>query len=358
MNREQIFSLTLPSFLGPLMPLMQDPEVTDVLVVGHEDVSYERCGKLTRSDIQFSSPHALLALARHIAEYVDRPLDERHPSCDARLPDGSRVHIVIPPVSRSGICISIRRFRESRFTLAELVSVGMLAAQAAEFLSIAVRFKANLLISGGMGAGKSTLLGAAAGAIPASERLIVIEDTSELDFRRSGVVYLEAQPPNRDGVGGISIRGIFYLSLRMRPDRILIGEVRGSEALDLIQTMVAGHPGALATIHGSTPYDALSRLETLCAIHDTAIPLLVVRKQVAAAVNLVVQVVRTLEGLRSVISICECRGLTPAGEYQLTELFCLQAGELVWTGERPLLSDRLKRLGETPSTDLCQELFS
>src|SRR5688500_16038515 len=255
-----IYRETTRHFLGPVLPLLDDPGVSEILINGPDQIYYEKGGKLHTTDIKFPDASSLMAAARNIAEYVNRRIDDNHHSMDARLPDGSRVHVIIPPSSRRGVCISIRKFQKSSFNLPSLVERGSLTAEAAEFLELSVMLHKNTVISGGTGTGKTSMLNALSAAIPAAERIIVIEDSSELQLHQPHTVYLEAQPARPDGKGQVTIRDLFVDSLRMRPDRIIVGEVRRGEALDMVQSMLSGHAGALSTIHASTPRDALVRL--------------------------------------------------------------------------------------------------
>lgn len=364
-----IYQQSLRHFLGPIRPLLEDPSVSEVLVNGPEVVYFEREGKLQRSELKFADAASLLAAARNVAEFCNRRIDDVHHSLDGRLPDGSRVHIIIPPSSRQGVCFSIRKFQKSSFDLGALVSRGSLSAEAAEFLELAVLLHKNLVIAGGTGTGKTSMLNALSAAIPAHERIIVIEDSSELQLHQPHTVYLEAQPPRPDGKGQITIRDLFVDSLRMRPDRIVVGEIRRGEALDLIQSMLSGHAGSLTTVHASTPRDALTRLETLCLMSDVALPIYVARAQVAAAVHLLVQIARFADGSRRVHSITEALGLGPTADssYQLQELYRFEAhgrgsdgkiqGNLVPTGATPTFSAEPYALGLHDRVRLSANLF-
>lgn len=367
MNRTGIYEQTLTHFLGPIAPLLADPRVTEIMVVGPDQIWIERAGQVEPVDCQFPGNSWLKALVQNIAEFAGRPLDDRHPSLDARLPDGSRVHVMLPPASRRGICVTIRRFSHQAFTLRELAGTGMLTAEAADFLRLAVEFHRNILLAGGTGTGKTTLLNSLAGTIPQNERIIVIEDTSELALPQPHVVYLEAQPPDADGEGGLSIRDLFVSSLRMRPDRILIGEVRRGEALDLVQSMISGHTGSLATVHASTPQDAASRVETLCLSHDAALPLYVARQQVGSALHLIVQIERFRDGTRRITAITECLGIDQDQQYVWNDLFRFQVdphatpdqvrGTLRWTGSRPTFAEAMRERGYAGQAREGRRLF-
>lgn len=353
-------------FLAPIVSLLDDPQVSEIMINGPSDVYCERRGRIEKTDIAFLSEKHLLSAAKNIAEFVGRPLNQLHPSVDARLPDGSRVHILLPPASRVGLCITIRKFRESTFNLQSMVDYGSLSALGAEFLRAAVRLHQNMVISGGTGTGKTSLLNALSAAIDPAERIIVIEDSSELQLRQPHTVYLETQPPDPRGRGGMTIRDLFVASLRMRPDRIVVGEIRRGEALDLIQSMLSGHSGSLSTVHANTPRDAATRLETLCLMSDVGLPIYVARTQVASALHLVVQITRFDDGSRKVVEIAEALPLSDQQQYQFRSLFKFVAsgrdaenriqGELRWTGVRPQLADVAIALGKKPPAGL-EEIF-
>jgi len=297
--------LLLATGLGPLEPLLADPAVDEVMVNGAGSVWVERHGRLEPGGTTFDSDAALMHAIERILAPLGRRVDEAAPLCDARLPDGSRVNVVIPPLSLSGPCLTIRRFRRGGFSLRELVANGTLPAAAAELLALAVAARASILVSGGTGSGKTTTLNALSGAIPAGERIVTIEDAAELKLRQSHVVRLEARPPSLEGRGEVTIRQLVRNALRMRPDRIVVGEVRGGEALDLLQALNTGHDGSLSTVHANSPEDALRRLETLALMAEVALPHAAVREQVAGAVDLVVHQARRPDGTRAVCSIAE-----------------------------------------------------
>jgi len=322
---KDIYRETTRHFLAPVLPLIDDSTVSEILINGPDTIYFERSGRLHRSELRFPDAASLMAAARNIGEFVNRHIDAEHHSMDARLPDGSRVHVIIPPSSRNGVCISIRKFQQSSFDLNSLVERGSLTDVLAEFLTLCVVLHKNIVIAGGTGTGKTSMLNALSAAIPEHERIVVIEDSSELQLRQAHTIYLEAQPPRPDGRGQVTIRDLFVDSLRMRPDRIVVGEVRRGEALDLIQSMLSGHAGSLSTIHANTPRDTAIRLETLCMMSDVSLPVQVARAQVAAALNLIVNISRMSDGSRRVQCVTEMLGLNAQNQYEFRDIFRFQA---------------------------------
>jgi pilus assembly protein CpaF len=297
--------LLLASGLGPLEPLLSDPAVDEVLVNGHDSVFVERGGRIERSEAGFGSEEELMHAIERILAPLGRRVDEASPLCDARLPDGSRVNVVIPPLSLGGPCLTIRRFRPRGFSLEDLVAAGALSGELGELLARCVAARAAILVSGGTGSGKTTMLGALSGAIPGEERIVTIEDAAELRLRQGHVVRLEARPANLEGRGEVGIRQLVRNALRMRPDRIVVGEVRGGEALDMLQALNTGHDGSLTTVHANSPEDALRRVETLALMAGVGLPHAAVREQVASAIELVVHLARLPDGTRVVESAAE-----------------------------------------------------
>ena len=346
MDRASIYRETLRHFLQPIAPLMEDPAVTEIMVIGPERIYCERRGTIQLTDLAFGDEPALRSAVQHVAEFVGRPLGPASPTLDARLPDGSRVHVILPPASRLGICLTIRRFLKASFDLATLVRIGVITREAALLLVRAVRSRKNILVSGGTATGKTSFLNALSAAIPAAERILVIEDSSELQLAQPHTVYLESQPANEDGEGELTIHDLFVNALRMRPDRIIVGEVRRGEALELVQSMISGHPGSLATIHASDPLSALLRLELLSRLTPVPLPPDVARAQIAMAIHLVVQLVRAGDGTRRVDSIAETAGVDAAGQYLVRELFRFRT-----SGPAPdnHTSGRLESTGAVPS---------
>ena len=301
--RERV--LLLATGLGPLEPLLADASVDEVMVNGPAEVYVERRGTIEPAGVGFESEAELAHTIERILAPLGRRVDESSPLCDARLADGSRVNVVIPPLALSGPCLTIRRFRRGGFSLDDLVGLGTLTRESAQLLERCVAARASILVSGGSGSGKTTTLNALSGAIPDGERIVTIEDAAELALRQRHVVRLESRPPTLDGRGEVTIRALVRNALRMRPDRIVVGEVRGGEALDLLQALNSGHEGSLSTVHASSPVDALRRLETLALMADVGLPHAAVRDQVGRAVELVVHQARRPDGARVVESIAE-----------------------------------------------------
>ena len=309
--------------LGPLEPLLHDDEVTDILVNGPYDIYIERHGKLEKTAARFRDAEHVVNVAQRIATAVGRRVDESSPLVDARLADGSRVNIVFPPLCLNGGTVSIRKFSKKNITLETMVHQGNLSVEMAQFLDLAARCRVNILISGGTGSGKTTLLNAVSRHIAGDERVFTIEDAVELQLQQPHVVQLESRPPNIEGAGAIPQRELVRNALRMRPDRIIVGEVRGNEAFDMLQAMNTGHDGSMSTIHANTPRDALFRLENMVLMAAANLPLRALRAQIASAINIIVQIERMRDGIRRVERICEISGME--GEViSLRDLFTFQ----------------------------------
>jgi pilus assembly protein CpaF len=295
--------------LGPLEPLLSDPTVSDILVNGAKSVYVERRGKLEPTTITFHDDAHLMNIIDRIVSAVGRRVDESSPMVDARLADGSRVNAIIPPLALDGPVLSIRRFAVERLGVADLLRMGTLTESVANTLRAIVLGRLNVVISGGTGAGKTTMLNVLSGFIPATERIVTIEDSAELQLQQPHIVRLETRPPNIEGKGEVSQRELLRNSLRMRPDRIVVGEVRGAEALDMLQAMNTGHDGSLTTVHANTPRDAIGRIETMVSMTGISFPIRAMRAQIASAVNIVIQVERGDDGRRRVVSVQEISGM-------------------------------------------------
>jgi pilus assembly protein CpaF len=340
--------------LGPLEPLLADPAVADILVNGPDKVFVERFGKLELTTVRFHDNSHLMNIIDRIVSGVGRRVDESSPMVDARLKDGSRVNVIIPPLALDGATLSIRRFAVEKLTVEDLIRHGSITGPVADTLNAAVKLRQNIVISGGTGAGKTTLLNILSSFIPADERIVTIEDSAELQLRQPHVVRLETRPPNIEGRGEVNQRELVRNSLRMRPDRIVIGEVRGGEALDMLQAMNTGHDGSLTTVHANTPRDALSRVETMVSMTGISFPIKALRAQIASAVNLVIQVTRHEDGKRRISSISEINGME-GDVITMSEVFTFVRqgmnadgtvkGELVPTGVVPSFHKLLQLRG-------------
>lgn len=317
-----VFEDSVASFLQPIKAFLEDDTVSEVLVNGPKEVFVERRGLLERVDAEFMDEQSLQAAVRNIAQFVGRRIDDENPTLDARLPNGSRVHAVLPPSSRKGTTLSIRKFSKDTPTFVDLINRGSISKDAARFIDICVYLARNVIISGGTGSGKTTLLNVIGSRIPGTQRLLIIEDASELKIKTDHVVYFETKAPKENGKGAVTIRDLIKSALRLRPDRIVVGEVRGPEALDLITAMNTGHGGSMGTTHANTPYDGLVRLETLAMMGDTNVPIAAIRRQIASAVHIVVQIKRLHDGSRKVTDIAEViPEVDDAGRYQIRTIF-------------------------------------
>jgi len=318
--------------LGPLEELLADDEISEVMVNHAEQIFVERRGRIEATDKSFSSNRAILAVIERIVAPVGRRIDEASPMVDARLADGSRVHAIIPPLALKGPCITIRKFKREKLGAADLIRLGSLSPAMSSFLHLAVQAKKNIVISGGTGSGKTTLLNVMTSFIPAAERIITVEDAAELQIRQPHWIQLEARPPNLEGSGAISIRELIKNCLRMRPDRIVVGECRSGEALDMLQAMNTGHDGSLTTLHANSPRDALSRLETMCLMSGVDLPMRAIREQIAGAVDLIVHQARFADGSRRITHVTEVTGME--GEIlTLQDVFHFEQGGVGARGE-------------------------
>jgi pilus assembly protein CpaF len=351
--------------LGPLEALLADPEISDILVNRHNQIYLERNGRLEESDVVFQNDAHLLRIIERIVSMVGRRIDESSPMVDARLQDGSRVNAVIPPLALDGPCMSIRRFRTDRIGAQDLVERQSLTQPMLDFLRDIVGARLNIVVSGGTGAGKTTLLNALSSFISDRERIVTIEDAAELTLKQRHTVRLETRPANIEGQGAVRQRQLVVNALRMRPDRIIVGEVRGEEALDMLQAMNTGHDGSLTTIHANTPRDALYRLDTMVAMANLNIPDRAVRNQIASAVNVLVQVSRMADGTRKVTAITEITGMEQ-DVITMQEIFRFErtgltregkvTGRFRATGVRPKCAERLETMGVRLPADMFEHV--
>jgi pilus assembly protein CpaF len=352
--------------LGPLRPLVEDDSLTEIMVNGPEMVYVERKGKILLTDIRFDDEAHLMRVIDTIVSSVGRRVDARTPLCDARLLDGSRVNAAIPPVALDGPLLTIRKFSKDPYQVSDLIGFGTITQEGASFIQACVLARANIIVSGGTGTGKTTLLNVCSGFIPIDERIITIEDAAELQLHQEHVCRLESRPPDVNGEGRVNIRDLVVNSLRMRPDRIVVGECRSGEALDMLQAMNTGHDGSMTTIHANSPRETLSRLETLVLMAGMDLPLKAIRQQVASAVNLIIQLARLKDGSRKIISVTEVVGME-GDTITMQEIFKFESrgadpatgkivGDFSSTGIRPKIIDRLFDMG-VPLPPRLAQLF-
>ncbi len=338
MARSNIFEATVEHFLKPIMPYMQDPAVSEIMVNAPDEIYIEKKGELIRVPETFEDPDALRSAVTNVLQYTGKRISDEHPLVDSRLPDGSRVHVILPPLSRNGVCMTIRKFSKILFDADELLRLGSWTAEVMAYLKVAVLAEKNLLVAGGTSSGKTCLLNVLSDFIPHHQRIVTIEDSAELELQQDHVIGLESRPPDRWGRGEITIRDLFRSSLRLRPDRIVIGEVRGGEALDMIQAMTSGHAGSMSTLHANMAIDALNRLETLAMMSKVELPLHALRSQIASAIDVIVLTTRFSDGSRKVSEVAEVLPLSAEGHYRVQKLFTIglaeggQGGVLQWSG--------------------------
>ena len=364
-EREQLSREILDEIfgLGPLEPLLKDPTISDILVNRFDRVYVERAGKLEITGLSFKDNQHLMQIIDRIVSRIGRRVDESSPMVDARLQDGSRVNAIIPPLALDGACLSIRRFGRDPITARNMLDNKTLTEPMLEMLSAMVKGRLNLLISGGTGAGKTTVLNVLSGYIPNTERIVTIEDAAELQLKQEHIVRLETRPPNIEGKGSVRMRQLVINSLRMRPDRIVVGEVRGEEAFDMLQAMNTGHEGSLTTVHANSPRDALSRVENMVSMANLNIPERAIRQQIANAVHAVVQVARLSDGSRKVITVSEVTGMD-GDSITLQDIFVFERsgvdesgkvrGAFHSTGHPPHFADRLATAGCRLSPELFE----
>jgi len=354
-ERDRIFNQLLDEILGygPIQPLLDDDTINEIMVNGPYKVYIERGGKIEKTNITFRDSEHLMRIIDRILAPLGRRVDESCPYMDARLPDGSRVNVIIPPLSLIGPVLTIRKFAKKPLTVEKLIELGTITPEAIEFLKACVIARLNIVISGGTGSGKTTFLNVLSGFIPNDERIITIENAAELQLRQEHVVTLETRPPNIEGKGEVTMRDLVINALRMRPDRIIVGEVRGGEALDMLQAMNTGHDGSLTTLHANSPRDALSRLETMVLMAGMEIPVKAIRQQIASALDLIIHMERLRDGSRKVVQITEVQGME-GDTIVLQDIFVFEQmgiengkiiGRLRPTGIRPKFMDKIEAAG-------------
>ena len=347
--------------LGPIEPLLKDPSVTEVMVNGPDSIYIERKCRLQKTDVRFRNTEHLMHIIDRIVTAVGRRVDESSPMVDARLADGSRVNVIIPPLSLTGPCVTIRKFSKDVLTVDKMIEFGSFDQRMAEFLEDCVKGRLNIVVSGGTGSGKTTLLNVLSSYVPATERIVTLEDSAELQLKQDHVVTLETRPPNIEGEGEVTMRDLVRNALRMRPDRIIVGECRTGEALDMLQAMNTGHDGSMTTAHANSARDALSRLETMVLMSGMELPLRAIRSQIASAVDIIVQIARLRDGSRKIINIAEVTGME-GDIITLQDLFYFEnhgvdqdgriTGAFLTSGLRPLCTEKLAMNGVTLPPDL------
>ncbi len=345
-EKTSVFQAAIRQFLGPIVPFLEDPKISEILINGPHDIFIESGGKLSKTTATFPDEDSLRAAVNTIAQSVGRRISDEEPRLDARLPDGSRIAAVIPPCARNGTTVSIRKFTQKKISYKDYVQLGALTPDAAQFLDVCMFLGKNIIVSGGTGSGKTTLLSLLCGRIPKGQRVIVIEDSSELNIAYDHVVNFETRQANSLGKGEISMKDLLKSSLRLRPDRIIVGEVRASEAIELIQAMNTGHKGCLGTVHANSPQDAIVRLEALAQSGDVKMSEKALRYQISSAVDLIVQVSRYSDGSRRIGSIAEVLGFDSQGNYEVQPIFEMSRLVRLPDGK---LKGQLEPVGTLPS---------
>jgi len=347
MNRAEIFSVTINRFLAPIAEFLSDPSVSEIMINTPQEIYIEKNGEIVKTDAKFESEDAFLSAVTNILQFTGKRLTADQPLQDSRLPDGSRVHVILGPLSRRGTCVTIRKFAKVMFDADNLARLGTWTPEAMEYLRLMVLGEKNILVAGGTSSGKTCLLNVLSAFIPHNQRIVVIEDSAELELQQDHVISLESRGPDRYGQGSVGIPELFRSSLRLRPDRIIIGECRGGEALEIIQAMTSGHAGSMSTLHANSSLDALNRLETLCMMSKVELPLHALRAQIASAIDVLVQMTRFSDGRRDVTGIAEVLPLSRDGGYRVQAMFAYEldeasptkAGKLIWTGAKSAFRD-------------------
>lgn len=347
-----VFDTSVQVFLKPVLQFLKDESITEIMINGPSRIFIERGGMIYKTDAKFDDEASLMAAVRNISQFVGRPIDNEHPFLDARLPDGSRIHAVLPPISRNGTTVTIRKFSRVQITLQDLIAMESLTPDCARFIDMCIYLKKNIMISGGTGSGKTTILGIFASRIAPDQRIIVMEDSAELKIHHEHVLFFEARPADEFGKGKVDLRALVKSSLRLRPDRVIIGEVRSGESLDLISSMNTGHSGSMGTVHANSPKECLVRLETLALMAEDDIPVQAVRAQVASAINIVIQLSRMADGTRKMTHISEGLGMNLQGEYQTQDIYVFEQlgrspegkvlGSLLPTGNFPSFMNQIE----------------
>ena len=359
------FAETVRSFLAPIISYIDDDEVSEIMINSHAEIWIEKKGRILRTDAAFKSEEELMSAVNNISQFVKRRINQEKPHMDARLPDGSRIHAILPPCARKGVCLDIRKFSKDKLSIEKLLEFGSISTRAVEFLNGCVHGKANMLVSGGTGSGKTSLLNVVSTFIPSHDRIIVIEDSAELQLQQDHLLLLETKAADHRGKGEVSIRDLLRSTLRLRPDRIIIGEIRSGEAIDLLQAMNTGHGGSMGTIHANSPLDTLLRLETLALFSGIELPIKAIRAQISSAIHIIVQTSRFHDGSRKVTHISEVLPLNDDGDYRIQDLFKFHQkgirpsgridGELEPTGIIPQCLKEIEFSGYALSRDIFKQ---
>lgn len=364
MDEFTLFTATVRHYLSPIIEYLDDEAVSEVMVNKFDEIYVEKDGRLHKINARFPDIEAYEAAVNNILQYTGKTLRDDDSLIDSRLPDGSRVHVARPPCARHGTVMTIRKFNNTMLDIDWLMELGTISAAAAEYIKIAIKAERNILVAGGTSSGKTSLLNALSVFIPSTERVVVIEDSAELQLQQDHVVSMETKPPDQFGRGAVGIRELFRSSLRLRPDRIIIGEVRGGEALDMIQAMTSGHGGSMGTLHANNPYDALNRLETLALMSKVELPLHALRSQISSAIDVVVQMSRHIGGRRMLTQVSEVLPVGDNGQYNLRDIFTMQIDpadkknvQLQWTDERSSFAEGLRPDEREEITNLTAPIF-
>ncbi len=367
MSTVNIYERTVDHFLAPIGEFLKDNAVSEIMINTHDEIYVERNGRVERTEARFDDSDSLMSAVNNVLQFTGKRLTPEHPLVDSRLPDGSRVHVILPPLSRRGICMTIRKFAKVNFSAQHLLDLGTWTPQVMEYIKTCVLAEKNILVTGGTSSGKTSLLNVLSGFIPAHQRIVTIEDSSELELQQDHIISLETRQPDRWGRGGVGISELFRGSLRLRPDRIIIGEVRGGEALDVIQAMTSGHAGSMSTLHANMALDALNRLETMAMMNKVDLPLHALRSQIASAIDVIIQVTRFGDGRRSLTQVSEVLPLGDDGHYHLSDMFIYQLlkgqagssgqGQLAHTGANSAFRNEPKIRVLRDTWDLTKDIF-
>ncbi|MCC5830392.1 MAG: CpaF family protein [Phycisphaeraceae bacterium] len=366
MDQKQIYQATVAHYLSPIREYLEDVTVSEIMINHADEIFIERDGSLVKTPARFADIESYEIAVNNVLQFTGKSVSDENPLIDGRLPDGSRVHVALHPCARLGTVMSIRKYNKSVLDIDWLVELGTATDEAVEYLKIAVASERNMLVAGGTSSGKTSLLNALSTFIPKGQRIVVIEDSAELQLQQDHVISMESRASDRYGRGHVGIRELFRSSLRLRPDRIIIGEVRGGEAIDMIQAMTSGHGGSMGTLHADNPFDALARLETMALMSKVELPITALRSQVASALDVLVQMNRSLSGHRIISQIAEVEGLDDAtGRYKIRDIFTLKrnpAGSerrtsLAWTGQKSLQAGHLNEDEEGLVTEKTRRIF-